>query len=75
MEISGNVVEKELQEKVKKEKVRIKGRAQRKASKETTERCILNKKVPPGISRLLKQLPDIGKDLEEFVESKRHRAK
>ena len=70
VEIS-NVVEKELQEKVKREKVRIKRRAQRKASKEITERCILNKKVPPGVSRLLKQFPDIGKDVEEFVESKR----
>ena len=70
VEIS-NVVEKELQEKVKREKVRIKRRAQRKASKEITERCILNKKVPPGVSRLLKQFPDIGKHIEEFVESKR----
>ena len=56
---------------MKREKVRIKRRAQRKGSKGTTERCILNKKVPPGVSRLLKQFPDIGKDLEEFVESKR----
>lgn len=45
-----NVVGKELQEKVKREKVRIKRRAQRKGSKETTERCILNKKVPPEVS-------------------------
>lgn len=55
---------------MKREEVQIKRRAQRKARKETSERCILNKKVPPGVSQLLKQFPDIGKDLEEFVESK-----
>lgn len=70
VEIS-DVIGKELQEKINMEKLRIKRRAARNISKEIAERCILKKNVPQGVSRLLKQFPNIGKDMEEFVQSKR----
>ena len=61
----------ELLRKVNTEKVRIRRRMQRKANKEIAENCILKRKCPPAVSKILKKYPNIGKDMEAFVESKR----
>ena len=66
-----DVLGKETLEKIQSERVRIKRRAERKIAKEITEKCILKRKVPPAVSRLQKKFPSIGKDIEDFVESKK----
>lgn len=70
VQISRVLGEKTLQ-KIQSEKLRIKRRAERKIAKEIAETCLLKRRVPPAISRLQKKFPSIGKDMEEFVESKK----
>jgi len=56
---------------VKKQRSIIKRMAKRQESKLIAERCLLKRKVPKRVCSVLKKFPDIGKEIEEFVQSKR----
>ncbi|XP_028517481.1 uncharacterized protein LOC114575920 [Exaiptasia diaphana] len=45
--------------------------AKRKAAKEIAEKNLLKRKVPKKVSSILNKFPNIGKDIEDFVSSKR----
>ena len=49
----------------------VKRRAERKMAEEIARTCILKCRIPPSASRLQKKFPTIGKDMEEFVGSKK----
>ena len=51
-------------EKYRRKHARLKGR-------KIAEARLLKKKVPKGVSRILKRFPNIGKDIEEFVRTRR----
>ena len=48
----------------------VKRKAARKILKEKTKHCILKRKVPKRVSRIVQKFPTIGKDMEDFVRSK-----
>lgn len=52
---------------IAKKRAYIKAKAHRTFMKEQAKHCLLNRKVPNRVSRILKQHPTIGKDIEEFV--------
>ncbi|CAB3977095.1 Chromatin modification-related YNG2 [Paramuricea clavata] len=66
-----NLRSKECREMIKKQRAIIKRMAKRKAAKVIASRCLLKRKVPARVSKIVKQFPNIGKDIETFVRSKR----
>lgn len=57
--------------KIQSERLRIKRRAERKMAEEIAKTCIFKRRIPSSASRLQKKFPTIGKDMEEFVGSKK----
>jgi hypothetical protein len=49
----------------------LKKKAKRKCFKEITERALMNRHVPKRASKLLKQYPNLGRDIEAFVTDNR----
>lgn len=70
VEITDVLGEKTLR-KIQSERLRIKRRAERKMAEEIAKTCILKRRIPSSASRLQKKFPTIGKDMEEFVGSKK----
>ena len=66
-----DVLGEETLRKIQSERLRIRRRAERRMAKEIAKTCILKRRIPPSASRLQKKFPTIGKDMEEFVESKK----
>ena len=66
-----DVLGEETLRKIQSERLRIKWRAERKMAEEIAKTCILKRRIPPSASRLQKKFPTIGKDMEEFVGSKK----
>ena len=60
-----------LKQIVVKKRMLLKKKARRRFMKEITERAILKRNVPKRASRLLKQFPNLGKDIEAFVRENR----
>ena len=61
----------EGKEVVKKHRTIIKRMAKRQEAKVVAERGLLKRKVSKKVSKVLQRFPNIGKDIEEFVQSKR----
>ena len=66
-----DVLGEETLRKIQSERLRIRRRAERRMAEEIAKTCILKRRIPPSASRLQKKFPTIGKDMEEFVESKK----
>lgn len=66
-----DVLGEETLRKIQSERLRIKRRAERKMAEEIAKTCILKRRIPSSASRLQKKFPTIGKDMEEFVGSKK----
>ena len=66
-----DVLGEETLRKIQSERLRIKRRAERKMAEEIAKTCILKRRIPPSASRLQKKFPTIGKNMEEFVGSKK----
>ena len=56
---------------IQKERRRIRQKAKRQAAKSVAEECLLRRKIPKRVGRVLRVFPDIGKEMEKFVQSKR----
>ena len=56
---------------IQKERRRIRQKAKRQAAKSVAEECLLRRKIPKRVGRVLRDFPDIGKEIENFVQSKR----
>ena len=56
---------------IRKERRRIRQKAKRQAAKRVAEECLLRRKIPKRVGRVLRVFPDIGKEMEKFVQSKR----
>ena len=56
---------------IRKERRRIRQKAKRQAAKRVAEECFLRRKIPKRVGRVLRDFPDIGKEIEKFVQSKR----
>ncbi len=61
----------QLQEKVRKERRRIKRRAQRRIVKTQDDTSVLKRKITKKGSQLLRKFPDIGKDIENYVRERK----
>ena len=61
-------VEKKL---IQRERRRIRQKAKRQAAKRVAEECLVKRKIPKRVGRVLRDFPDIGKEIENFVQSKR----
>lgn len=62
---------KDMQEKVKKQRQIFKKYRKRIIAKEVTKRCLLRRRLPKRVSRTLQKYPDIGTDIEECVRENR----
>ena len=62
---------KDMQEKVKKQRQIFKKYRKRLIAKEVTKRCLLRRRLPKRVSRTLQKYPDIGTDIEECVRENR----
>ena len=62
---------KDMQEKVKKQRQIFKKYRKRLIAKEVTKRCLLRRRLPKRVSRNLQKYPDIGTDIEECVRENR----
>ncbi len=60
----------EWKQMIAKKRQYIKRKAQRKYHKEKAKHCLLKRKVPPRVSRILSKYPNIGKDIEDYVHDK-----
>lgn len=58
-------------EMIKKQRRILRSRTKRRAAKEIASRCLLKRKIPKRVSSVLKEFPNIGKDIEEYVRSRR----
>lgn len=58
---------KDMQEKVKKQCQIFKKYRKRLIAKEVTKRCLLRRRLPKCVSRTLQKYPDIGTDIEEYA--------
>lgn len=56
---------------IQKERRRIRQKANQQAAKRVAEECLLRRKIPKRVGRVLRDYPDIGKEIENFVQSKR----
>ena len=56
---------------IQKERRRIRQKANQQAAKRVAEECLLRRKTPKRVGRVLRDYPDIGKEIENFVQSKR----
>ena len=56
---------------IQKERRRIRQKAKQQAAKRVAEECLLRRKTPKRVGRVLRDYPDIGKEIENFVQSKR----
>jgi len=56
---------------VQKQRRRIRQRAKRQAAKRVAEECLLKRKLPKRVGRVLRDFPEIGKEIENFVHSRR----
>lgn len=56
---------------IQKERRRIRQKAKRQAAKSVAEECLLRRKIAKRVARVLRVFPDIGKEIEKFVQSKR----
>ena len=56
---------------IQRERRRIRQKAKRQAAKRIAEECLLKRKIPKRVGRVLRDFPDIGKEIENFVQSKR----
>ena len=56
---------------IQKERRRIRQKAKWQAAKSVAEECLLRRKIPKRVGRVLRVFPDIGKEMEKFVQSKR----
>ena len=56
---------------LQRERRRIRQKAKRQAAKRVAEECLLKRKIPKRVGRVLRDFPDIGKEIENFVQSKR----
>jgi len=68
---SGNLTDPALQKLVKRKRNIIKRKKRRHFNKLIAEKAILKRKVPPRASKLLKNFPNLGKDIDEFVRDNR----
>lgn len=62
---------KDMQEKVKKQRQIFKKYRKRLIAKEVTKRCLLRRRLPKRVSRTLQKYPDIGTDIEEYARENR----
>lgn len=60
----------ECRKMIKTQRAIIRRMAKRQAAKVIASRNLLKRKVPPKVSKIVKQFPNIGKDIETFVRSK-----
>jgi hypothetical protein len=56
---------------IKKQRCFIRAQAKRKIAKEIANRCLLKRKIPKRVSAIIKEFLNIGKDVEEYVKSKK----
>lgn len=56
---------------IQKERRRIRQKAKRQAAKRVAEECLLRQKIPKRVGRVLREFPDTGKEIENFVQSKK----
>ena len=61
----------DLTEQVLKKRKKFKRKHARLKAQKIAEARLLRKKLPKGVSRILKRFPNIGKDVEEFVKSRK----
>ena len=66
-----DVLSEKAQAQIVKQRAIIKRKSQRTIAKRIAEMSILKRKVPKKVSRIVQKFPNIGKDIEEFVQSKR----
>ena len=62
---------KDMQEKVKKQRQIFKKYRKRLIAKEVTKRCLLRRRLPKRVSSTLLKYPDIGTDIEEYARENR----
>lgn len=58
-------------EMIKKQRRILRSQAKRKVAKELANHCLLKRKLPKRVSAILKEFPDIGKDIEAYVRNRR----
>jgi len=62
---------KDMQDKVKKQRQIFKKYRKHLIAKEVTKRCLLRRRFPKRVSRTLQKYPDIGTDIEEYARENR----
>lgn len=58
-------------EMIKKQRSILRSRTKRRVAKEIASKCLLKRKIPKRVSSILKEFPNIGQDIEEYVRSRR----
>ena len=58
-------------EMIKKQRRILRSRTKRRVAKEIASECLLKRKIPKRVSSVLKEFPNIGTDIEEYVRGRR----